>query len=245
MSKIEDKKLQEIQQIIGYHFKNQNLLIQALTTPGFAHEKGLPDYEILETLGDAVLKLIFILKKYKEGVRDPGELTKVKISLESDKTLKKIAQEYFLLHNFIYTSKNQKVKGTKILADVFEAICGAIYLDSKNSLEMVERKIVDKFYPKWITLFEETTAFNKNKLLEFLQEQLKCTPQIELQYKKSGPDDNPMWKAKDPKILDKNNSELKSYSRILKGLESHTHKTKKEAEKDLYLQIYNYLKRMG
>ena len=154
-------QLELIQKSIGYRFKNIQLLKQALTTPRYGNEKGLPNYEILETIGDSVLKLIFSIKKYKEGVKDPGKLTKIKQQLENDKTFKKIALKYFNLVEYIYKSKDQQIYRTKILADVLEAICGAIYIDSNHSLETVESVIVDKFYFDWNKIIKDSQIFNK------------------------------------------------------------------------------------
>lgn len=242
MSEIEKERLLKIQQILDYSFNDIHLLIQALTTPRFGHEKDMPHYEILETLGDAVLKLIFILKKYEEGIREPGEVTKVKQCLENDATLKQIAQKYFSLENFIFISKNQRIKGTRILADIFEALCGALYLDSGKSLGIVEQKIVDRFYSDWDRLIEGTSVFNKNQLLEFLQEILKFTPKIKADFVKTGPDNAPFWMAKNPQIVDPNGKIIISLSKKLKRIKSRAAKTKKEAEKDLYLKIFNRLR---
>ena len=86
-------KLRKFQEFIGYNFNDEELLAQSLTTPRLGNEIGKPDYEFLETLGDAVIKLIFILKLYKFGIRDPGTITKIKASLESDKTLGRVANQ--------------------------------------------------------------------------------------------------------------------------------------------------------
>jgi len=79
-------RIEKFQDFIKYKFKNQNLLLQALTTPMYGNEQGIPNYDILETLGDAVIKLIFSLKLYNSGIRDPDQLTKMKQCLENNKT---------------------------------------------------------------------------------------------------------------------------------------------------------------
>jgi len=62
MHKFTENKLNRFQDLISYQFKNPKILLQALTTPQYGNENKLPYYEILETLGDAVIKLIFSLK---------------------------------------------------------------------------------------------------------------------------------------------------------------------------------------
>ncbi|MHA2122316.1 MAG: ribonuclease III, partial [Promethearchaeota archaeon] len=90
MSPITIDKIRKFQDFIDYKFKNEEFLIQSLTTPRFANESvnELESYEFLETLGDAVITIIFILKLSKSGIKDPGEITKIKASLESDTALK-------------------------------------------------------------------------------------------------------------------------------------------------------------
>ena len=137
----EKDKLRKFQEFIDYEFKNEELLLESLTTPQLGNEIGKTSYEFLETLGDAVIKVIFILKLYRREIIDPGEITKVKAALESDKNLKKVA-EPINLHEFIFKTEKQLVMGTRIMADVFEAICGAIFLDSNYDFKLVEEKMM-------------------------------------------------------------------------------------------------------
>ncbi len=237
---IKKKNLKELQEIINYNFKNEKLLKAALTTPQLGKEKNIPDYEILETLGDAIIKLIFILKKIKEGAKDPGEITKTKQKLENDEILSIIAEKYFNLEKFVIKSQKQKIQGTRILADVFEAINGALYLDSEN-VSLIEKKIINKFYDDWDIIVKDSTVFNKNKLLEYIQKKYRTTPTIIPEFTNYGSDHQPKWIAKSPKILDHENRILIPLQANLKSKES---KSKKEAEKDLYIKILNYLKKM-
>ena len=64
MDEYTEDKLNRFQDLIRYQFKNPKILLQALTTPQYGNENKLLHYEILETLGDAVIKLIFSLKMY-------------------------------------------------------------------------------------------------------------------------------------------------------------------------------------
>jgi len=231
------RKLNEFQKFIDYNFIEPKTLFQALTTPQFGNENNFPNYEILETLGDAVIKLIFSLKIYNKGEDDPGILTKTKQCLENNRTFSKIASIMNLEH-FIFTSDNQNIKDTSIPADVFEAICGAIYIDSGYDLNVVEQKVIDRFIENWDIFIEESSDFSKNELLEFLQDRLKFTPTIEYEYEKLGPDHDLRWIAKNPKILDKNNKEVIIISTELR---SNEFKTKKEAEKELSKMIFKIL----
>ncbi|MFX0104943.1 MAG: ribonuclease III domain-containing protein [Candidatus Hodarchaeota archaeon] len=240
MSTTEKEKLRKFQEFIDYKFKNNKLLTQALTTPHLANEIGTQSYDFLETLGDAVIKLIFILKLYRSGIKESGEITKIKANLESDNALKKIANK-IKLDNYIFKTEEQKIKGTRILADVFEAICGAIFLDSNFNLFLVEQKIIDRFYEDLEIIIQNSNIYSKNTLLELLQEKFKTNIIIELEYMKSGLEHDPIWIARNPKILRKDNQE--ELIIIPTALESGKFRNKKEAEKDIYSKILRYLEK--
>lgn len=238
MYALDKEKTSEFQEFIGYEFNNIELLIQALTTPSLGKEIGRPHYEFLETLGDAVIKLIFILKLYRKGIKEPGDITKIKSSLESDKALGRIANK-IQLDKYIFKTKKQRIKGTRILADIFEAICGALFLDSDCNLSLVQHKLIDPFYRELDNIYHNSIISSKNLLLEFLQEKFKSSVIIELEYEKNGEEHDPIWVAKNPKILDRNKQfEL---IKIPIKLKSSKFRNKKEAEKDIYSKILNYL----
>jgi len=232
-----EKRLNTFQEFLGYKFSNPRLLLQALTTPHFGNENKLPNYEILETLGDSIVKLSFSLKIYEDGIKDPGELTKMKQVLESNRTFIEAAKK-MELWKFVFYSKKQEIKESSILADIFEAIAGALYLDSNKNLALVNEVFIDRFIPKWDKILKNSSAFNKNQLLEYLQERLKLTPTLKFEYSKIGPQHNHNWKAKKPKIL---NHEGLMIINLPEVLESDEFKTKKDAEKDLSRKILNYL----
>ncbi len=225
----------EFQDLLGYTFKNKNLLAQAFTTPQLGNELKVAHYDILETLGDAVIKTILVSKKIKEGAKD---ITKLKQGLENNITLSNIASKYFGLENYIRKASNQELAGTKILADVLEALCGAIYLDSNHDILLVEKIIVDKFYDDWDKLMDPT-VLSKNDLLEHLQKIFKITPIIKSEYEGTGLDNKKAWIAKNPKIVNDLNQILLELPSNLKSKPS---KTKKEADKDLYSKILQYLR---
>lgn len=233
------QNLREFQDFIGYRFKDDQLLVEALTTPLVGHELGKPDYDFLENLGDAVLKIIFILKLYHQGIRDPGEITKIKASLESDKALKTIAKR-MNLEKFIFYSEKQTIEGTRILADVFEAICGAIFFDSKYNFTIVEEKMINPFIEDFDTVLKNELPYNKNDLLEYLQDKFKTSISIELDYSKSGFEHDPIWIAMNPRITDKNSQKI--LIEISQNIKSSKFRNKKDAEKDIYAKIFKYLK---
>ena len=237
MDKVTEEILGQFQDFISYRFNEPEILLQALTTPQFANEKKLLHYQILETLGDAIIKLILSLKLYNTGEVDPGELTKTKQHLEDNQTFQKIAEEMELC-KYIFSSKKQKVKDTSILADVFEAICGAIFLDSGNNLQVVEKIIIDRFFTDWESLIKESPHLYKNQLLEYLQNKFKITPTIKFDYEKLGSDNDTRWIAKNPEIVGINQKELIKVPNYLK---SEKFRKIKDAEKNISLKILKYL----
>jgi len=239
MLEIMKEKLRKFQEFIDYKFNHEQLLAEALTTPRLGNELGKPDYEFLETLGDAVIKIVFILKLYHQGIKDPGNITKIKASLESDKALRRVANR-MNLQEFIFKTEKQPVKGTRILADVFEAICGAIFFDSKYDFTIVEEKMINPFYEDLDSIIKNSIPNNKNELLEFLQEKFKTGIIIKLEYDKSGYEHDPNWIAKNPQIVERDTQEI--LIKLPEDLKTNAFGNKKDAEKDIYLKILNYLK---
>ncbi len=234
-----EEKLRKIQDFIGYRFKNEDYLVQSLTTPRLANETGELSYEYLETLGDAVIKLVFILKLYKQGIQDPGKITKIKALLESDNTLKIVANR-INLQNFIFKSGNQQIKGTRILADVFEALSGAIFLDSNHNFNLVEEKLINPFYENFDSIINSLVVNIKSELLEFLQGKFKTNVKIKLEYDVSGLAHNPSWIAKNPKILEINTK--KELIKLPSIIKSSNFGNKPDAKEDIYLKIMDHLK---
>jgi ribonuclease-3 len=234
----DEYKLSEFQKYIHYIFNDLSILRQALTTPQLGNELNIAHYEILETLGDAVIKLILSTKLYKEfGVETPGNLTKIKQYLESNQTFRRIATK-MKLWNYIYTSSNQNIKDSSIISDVFEALCGAIFIDANEDLLPVKTKIIDRFFTDWDEIIADYSYSPKNDLLELLQKRYNITPIIEYQYLSMGAQHNLQWIAKNPKILDQNRKKL---LKLPKNLKSHPNKTKKQAEQELSKLIMGWL----
>lgn len=128
--------VEELESKIGYTFKNRKLLKIALTHSSFANESGgkFVSYERLEFLGDSVLGIItsdYIFRTFPH--LPEGELTKLRATLVCEKQLCVFSQE-LELKKFIKLSRGERhcmgQNRPSILADVFEAICAAIYLDS-------------------------------------------------------------------------------------------------------------------
>jgi ribonuclease III len=132
-----------LETVLAYKFRDRTLLERAITHRSWAHEKVAPgdDHEArklhnesLEFLGDSVLGLIvakYLCDSYPTGTE--GELSRMKHSLVSAPTLAKASQT-LNLGEFLRFGRGEEKSGGRqknaLLADVFEAITGAIFLDS-------------------------------------------------------------------------------------------------------------------
>ena len=133
----ESRRLQELQERLNYQFNDEALLKKALIHRSFGNEnweyKNINN-EKLELLGDAVLDLIVTEYLYKNfEIATEGELAKLKSMIVSEPVLASISSE-MKLGNYLMLSKGEELTGGReresILGDVFEALLGAIYLDS-------------------------------------------------------------------------------------------------------------------
>ena len=143
--------IKKFEEVIGYHFKNEKLLRQALTHSSYANERHMTkhsDNERLEFLGDAVLEIIssdFLYRNYPD--KPEGELTKLRASIVCEPTLALCTKEislgdYLLLGNGEDQTGGRERKS--ILSDALEAVIGAIYLDGgfANAKEFVLKYIL-------------------------------------------------------------------------------------------------------
>jgi ribonuclease-3 len=129
-------KAAAVEKKLGYSFRDIRLLEKALTHSSYAYEKqsaGVEDNERLEFLGDSVVGLI-IAEYFYSGTSDKaeGELSKLKSSAVSTLALAGLARKVRLEKGLLLGRGEEKSGGKKkisILAGVFEAVVGAIYLD--------------------------------------------------------------------------------------------------------------------
>lgn len=161
--------MNRLEKIIGYSFDNQNFLSQALTHRSAASSNN----ERLEFLGDAILDAIISEKLYNLFPElNEGQLSIYRSSLVNGKSLTQLAK-IIELDKFILRGKGQEEINDNILEDAFEALIGAIYLDSK-SLDAVKIFIDSVFGDIKNTLNEISDSAQggknyKNILQEFLQ----------------------------------------------------------------------------
>jgi len=128
--------LKELEEKLGFEFKNIEFAEQAFTHSSYAHEKKMDSLkcnERLEFLGDAVLELVISEKLYLYYPNLPeGELTKFRATLVCEGSLAGKARE-IELGKYLYIGKGEEMSGGRgresTLADTFEAVLGAVFLD--------------------------------------------------------------------------------------------------------------------
>ncbi len=187
-----DDNIQEFQDVIGYHFKDEELLRQALTHSSYANENQLQklfNYERLEFLGDAVLEIVTSEFLYREHPTWPeGEMTKVRASIVCEPTLA-FCTRAMDLGKYLFLGKGEEMTGgrnrSSVLSDVIEAVIGAIYLDGgfESAQAFIFRFILNDV--------EHMQLFYDSKTI--LQEMIQGHDMGELSYdlvEESGPDHN-------------------------------------------------------
>ena len=125
----------ELEEILGYKFKDRSLLDTAFTHKSFANEstEKAYSYERFEFLGDAILEFVTSKELFLEyPEKTEGELTKLRASLVCEYTLSQITKNLGF-GDYLYLSHGEEITGGKnrpsILCDLFESVLGAIYLD--------------------------------------------------------------------------------------------------------------------
>ena len=191
----------EIEQYLRYRFNAKSLLEEALRHSSFVNEQGDPDLrdnERLEFLGDAVLNLIIghiLMQRYPE--LKEGDLSRTRANLVNESKLAKIARSIDL-GSYIRLGKGEiQTRGSdkdSILADTFEAIIAAIYLD--GGFDAAFRIIEANFLPFLNSHHPAGDHLDyKSKLQELAQEQQGTIPQYTV-IREEGPDhDKTFWIA--------------------------------------------------
>ncbi|MEG1499711.1 MAG: ribonuclease III [Clostridia bacterium] len=118
--------MDNLEDIIDYHFSNKGYLLLALTHSSFSKE----NYERLEYLGDCLIGFVVGEYLFNETAYTEGKLSRIRANFVSTQNFSKLFEELHL-ESFVRLGKSMKNKITKnIKADVFESLMAGIYLDS-------------------------------------------------------------------------------------------------------------------
>jgi ribonuclease-3 len=177
---------------IGYKFRNSLLLAEALTHPslGYETQRHHFDNQRLEFLGDAVLQLVFteyLFDHYPDLTE--GQLTKIRARLVSREGLK-VSAEALDLGKYLMMGRGEESSGGRqrpsSLADAYEALVGALYLDS--DYVTVRRIVLNEAREHLESLdIEDANSNPKGRLQEILQAITPLSPTYEI-VDQSGPE---------------------------------------------------------
>lgn len=175
-AKKKEASLSELEKILGYRFQDSRFLITSLSHRSYVNsqrsDKKMESNERLEFLGDSVLNLIvtdFLFQEYPD--KEEGRMSKMKSLVVSSRVLG-LCADAWKLGEFILISRSEEKSGGRkrlsILADAYEAVVGAVYLD--GGIEAA-RKLVHNSLMEIMdeVLGDEELANYKSKLLEYTQ----------------------------------------------------------------------------
>lgn len=216
----------ELETKLGIKFKNEALLDKAFTHRSYLNEHrgdGIENNERLEFLGDAVLELIistYLFNNYPE--KPEGELTNIRAAVVRTESL---AEESRALGfgQYLKMSKGEEDSGGKdkdyLLANTFEAVLGAIYLD--QGFDVCIKYLNKTLLHKVANIVEKNLFIDpKTQAQEIIQAQFKVTPLYEV-VKEEGPDHDKTFTV----VLKVNQKEMG------RGLGSSKQKAEEEAAK--------------
>jgi ribonuclease-3 len=191
---IDELTLRGLEERVGYTFQERDLLFEALTHPSYTAERGgqCPNNQRLEFLGDAVIQIIVTTRLYLRHRNWPeGKMTKMRAVLSKKETFARFAKVIDLGPCLRLGRGEASSGGAELssnLCDAFEALIGAIYLDTKCGLEAAQRivnELIDAVMPSVeITQHDENP---KGALQEWSQKVISAKPEYRV-HKVSGPD---------------------------------------------------------
>jgi len=156
--------LDGIETIIGYRFRNRELLQQAFTRDTYSNEHGGEDNQVLEFIGDTALEMVVVrgmasfIKDHKACGKTPDfdeeALTRIKIELVNDEHLAEVARSLEIhkcqVVGGAYSNPDQWTT-VKPCSGLIEAVLGAVALDSNWSYTALKKVCGKMFGPGWIT----------------------------------------------------------------------------------------------
>jgi len=182
---------------INIQFKNKDLLTQVFVHRSYLNENSafkLDHNERLEFLGDAVLELMVTEELYKKLPNPEGELTNIRSALVKGKTLSDLAADLDLNLYLMLSRGEGKSEGKArqiILANAFEALVGAIYLD--QGFEVTKKFIMNVLMNRLQDVIDQKLYLDpKSHLQELSQADFGVTPNYKV-ISESGPDHNKIF----------------------------------------------------
>jgi ribonuclease-3 len=186
----EPRSAKALDRLLGVRFRDASLRETALTHRSYAFENGLDvNNERLEFLGDAVLGVVVTDMAFREFPEMPeGELAKLRAAIVNMGALAEVARDLGI-GRYVRLGKGEEMSGgrdkSSILADAFEALLGAVYLD--RGMTAARRLIVRLFRPRMVAYVRgEGDRDYKTILQELASAELHSLPEYRLTER--GPD---------------------------------------------------------
>jgi len=171
---------QKLEHILGYCLRNTDFFVEAFTHKSFSNENpATPHNERLEFLGDAVLELVvteFLFSRFPDAPE--GQMTKLRSAIVKTDSLASAARSLGL-GDFLRMSRgetaNHGSQKNPILANVFEALIGALYRD--GGFSVAQSFLEETLFPKIDEILENNLHLDpKSAFQEFAQEKWEKTP---------------------------------------------------------------------
>ncbi len=172
--------LTRLQETINYNFKNPEILKKALTHSSYANENNIESNELLEFLGDSVISFVVTEYLYNSFFEhSEGVLSRIKGKLCSRKNLNEKARNINLREFlFIESGEISGRKNENFLGNSYEALIGAIYLDS--GFENTKKIIIENFSGDFKSIDTNNLHDPKSLLQELMQKKFQKIPEYKL-----------------------------------------------------------------
>ena len=157
-----------LESVLGISFNNKSLLTEALTHSSYGNEHNTPFNERLEFLGDAVIELLMSQYLYLNQTSSEGKMTKKRAQSVCEEALVKYANK-INLSDYILLGHGEELSNGRqrptIIADAFEALFGAVYLDQGY---FVAYELFEKLVIPYLDLLDDIKDY-KSTLQEYVQ----------------------------------------------------------------------------
>ena len=157
-----------LEEVLGFRFNNKALLTEALTHSSYGNEHNMPYNERLEFLGDAVIELLMSQYLYLNQNISEGQMTKKRAQSVCEEALVKYASK-IKLSDYILLGHGEELSNGRqrpaIIADCFEALFGAVYLDQGY---FVAFELFEKLVIPYLDLLNDIKDY-KSTLQEYVQ----------------------------------------------------------------------------
>ncbi len=195
-----DNSIEEVEAILGYVFKDKNILVTGLTHSSYANDylgSSTKGNERLEFLGDAILDMVIGAELYERfPEKQEGFLSKLRAEIVCTEALAEVA-EYFKLNEYMLLGRGEEAKGGRyrhsITSDLVEALIAAVYVDGgMENAERTVHRLMDNIVEKGCR--DMLHSDSKTKLQERCQKNGGEAPVYRI-IKEEGPDHDKTFTA--------------------------------------------------